>query len=124
MTQIDKFRELPFYIFANFPFPHFPTKFQRPLQAEIQQIRQELDRREKDINELMADNDFLDMEDELRRLRKQVAHEQQQQHHYPPKDYTDKSLSSNEFQTMKMKLEKSELSLAEKTRELTNTEIK
>ncbi|CAD5218308.1 unnamed protein product [Bursaphelenchus okinawaensis] len=97
--------------------------------TEIQQIRQELDRREKDITELMADNDMLDMEDELRQLRKQLIKERQQQYNpgniiSPPKDYTDKSMSTNEYHTMIMKLEKSEMALAEKQRELQNNEVR
>ncbi|CAD5225483.1 unnamed protein product [Bursaphelenchus xylophilus] len=111
---------------------HFQDKVMhqaRPLQSEIQHIRQELDRREKDITELMGDTDILDMEDELRQLRKQLVKERQQ--HYnaavtisPPKDYTDKSLTSAEYHTMLMKLEKSEMALTEKQRELQSAELR
>uniref|UniRef100_A0A0K0FFM7 ERC protein 2 n=1 Tax=Strongyloides venezuelensis TaxID=75913 RepID=A0A0K0FFM7_STRVS len=41
-----------------------------------------------------------------------------------PRDFTDKSFSNQEFQTLKMKMEKSELELAQKSVELNNTLIK
>uniref|UniRef100_A0A0K0E210 Cytadherence accessory protein 2 n=1 Tax=Strongyloides stercoralis TaxID=6248 RepID=A0A0K0E210_STRER len=41
-----------------------------------------------------------------------------------PRDFTDKSFSNQEFQTLKMKMEKSELELAQKSVELNNVLIK
>ncbi|CEF59318.1 Bruchpilot [Strongyloides ratti] len=41
-----------------------------------------------------------------------------------PRDFTDKSFSNQEFQTLKMKMEKSELELAQKSVELNNTLLK
>lgn len=124
---------MAFFVAASLPAPALGEHLQRPLQAEIQQIRQELDRREKDINELMVDSDLMDMEEELRRLRKHVTAEHQKYHQLggagstgtpPPRDYTDKSISVAEFGTLKLKLERSELALAEKQRELQNLDLK
>lgn len=55
------------------------------------------------------------MEEELRRLRKQFRE---------PRDFTDQTLTLHEFQTMKAKMERSELVLAEKSRELQHTEVR
>jgi septal ring factor EnvC (AmiA/AmiB activator) len=41
----------------------------------------------------------------------------------PPREFTDKGLNMHEFQTVKAQLERSELTLAEKTRELRNCEL-
>jgi hypothetical protein len=61
------------------------------------------------------------MEDELRRLRQHIAHEQPSSH---PRDYTEKSMSAPEIHTLKMKMERSEMTLAEKQRELQNAELR
>jgi hypothetical protein len=88
-----------------------------------------LERREKDIGQLLSDSDLIDMEDELRRLRQQLANEQisgtmpssvQQK----PRDYTDKLSSASEIYTLKMKMERSEVTLAERQRELQNSELR
>ncbi|KAI6188965.1 hypothetical protein M3Y98_00411100 [Aphelenchoides besseyi] len=109
--------------------------------AEIQQIRNELDRREKEIGQLLSDTDLMDMQDELRHLRKHLtpttssgisSSRHDAFHHQPtssqqqiqPRDYTEKSLSAHEIHTLKMKMERSEIALAEKQRELQNAEIK
>jgi len=85
------------------------------IQAEIQLIRSELEKREKDISQLLAEPDMLDVEEELRRLRKQLRE---------PRDFTDKSTSVHEFQTMKSKLERSEIELADKAGELQETQLR
>ncbi|KAI6215700.1 hypothetical protein M3Y94_00415300 [Aphelenchoides besseyi] len=107
--------------------------------TEIQQIRNELDRREKEIGQLLSETDFMDMEEELRHLRKRLTpttssglsssrhdafHHQPTSSQQQPRDYTEKSLSSHEIHTLKMKMERSEIALAEKQRELQNAEIK
>ncbi|KAH7695507.1 CBR-ELKS-1 protein, partial [Aphelenchoides avenae] len=85
--------------------------------AEIQVIRNELGKREKDIGHLLSESDLGEMEEELRRLRKQLTEP-------PTRDYTNKTLSIHEMQTLKMKMERSELALAEKTQALQNCEIR
>ncbi|KAI6177525.1 ELKS/Rab6-interacting/CAST family member 1 [Aphelenchoides bicaudatus] len=95
--------------------------------TEIQQIRNELDRREKDISQLLTDGDLLDMEDELRRLRQQLASDQLSgalPGMQKPRDYTEKSLSAPEVHTLKMKMERSEIALSDKQRELQNAEMR
>lgn len=66
------------------------------------------------------------MEDELRRLRQQLASDQLSNALLPavPRDYTDKSLSASEVHTLKMKMERSELALADKQRELQSVELR
>lgn len=44
--------------------------------------------------------------------------------HDTPRDYTDKTLSLHEMQTLKMKMERSELALAEKVQALQNSEVR
>ncbi|KAI1724949.1 RIM-binding protein of the cytomatrix active zone domain-containing protein [Ditylenchus destructor] len=83
--------------------------------TEIQQVRAELEKREKEIGQLLSESDLGDMEEELRRLRKQMRE---------PRDFTDKHLSVHELQTMKTKMERSELTLSEKSRDLTNCEVR
>lgn len=100
--------------------------------TEIQQIRNELERREKDIGQLLSDSDLIDMEDELRRLRQQLADEQisgalpsaSNTNIQKLRDYTDKSSSASEIYTLKMKMERSEVALAEKQRQLQNMELR
>lgn len=55
------------------------------------------------------------MEEELRRLKRQL---------HEPRDYTEKTASIHELQTLKTKMEKSEMTLSEKTRELAATEMR
>lgn len=87
-----------------------------------------MERREKDISQLFSDPDLLDMEDELRRLRQQLATDQLSgalpSVVQKPRDYTDKSMSAPEVHTLKMKMERSEVALAEKQRELQNAEMR
>jgi hypothetical protein len=79
-------------------------------------IRSELEKREKDINQLLTNEpDMMDVEEELRRLRKQLRE---------PRDFTDTSLSVHEFQTMKSKMERSEMELVEKTRDLQELQLR
>ena len=110
------------------------------LQSEIQQIRCELERREKDIGQLLSDNDYAAMENELRSLRSQLdnaaadvayaADAQLPQQttrtrmHSTPHDYTEKTLSTHETHTLKQKMEQSELKLCEKQRLLQSCELK
>lgn len=74
-------------------------------------------RREKDIGQLLSESDLnlVGMEEELRHLRKQFRE---------PRDFTDQSLTLHEFQTMKSKMERSELALAEKSRDVQNFEVR
>jgi DUF438 domain-containing protein len=100
--------------------------------TEIQQIRNELERREKDIGQLLSDSDLIDMEEELRRLRQQLANEQPSGAipssssiiSQKPRDYTEKASSASEIYTLKMKMERSEVALAEKQRELQNADLR
>lgn len=83
----------------------------------MERVRNELQKREKDIGQLLSESDLnlVDMEEELRCLRKQFRE---------PRDFTDQSLNLHEIQTMKSKIERSELSLAEKSRDVQNLEIR
>uniref|UniRef100_A0AC34QU09 Uncharacterized protein n=1 Tax=Panagrolaimus sp. JU765 TaxID=591449 RepID=A0AC34QU09_9BILA len=83
--------------------------------AELQVIQNELEKREKDINQLLSESELLDMEEELRRLRRQM---------HEPRDYTEKSASIHELQTLKTKMERSEMALSEKIRELAAVETR
>lgn len=55
------------------------------------------------------------MEEELRRLRRQL---------HEPMDYTEKTASMHELQTLKTKMERSEMTLSEKIRELAAAEMR
>uniref|UniRef100_A0A7E4W674 GOLGA2L5 domain-containing protein n=1 Tax=Panagrellus redivivus TaxID=6233 RepID=A0A7E4W674_PANRE len=84
--------------------------------AELQLIQSELEKREKDIGQLLsADSELLDMEEELRRLRRQI---------HEPRNYTEKSVTTHELQTLKTKMERSEMTLSEKMRELAAAEVR
>uniref|UniRef100_A0A914Z5Q3 Uncharacterized protein n=1 Tax=Panagrolaimus superbus TaxID=310955 RepID=A0A914Z5Q3_9BILA len=83
--------------------------------AELQVIQNELEKREKDINQLLSESELLDMEEELRRLRRQL---------HEPRNFTEKSVSVHELQTLKTKMERSEMTLSEKMRELASAEMR
>lgn len=61
------------------------------------------------------------MEEELRRLRKHLNNEPIINEE---RDFTDKTPTLHDFQTAKTKMERSELTLLEKSRDLRNSEVR
>uniref|UniRef100_A0A914E5W9 Uncharacterized protein n=1 Tax=Acrobeloides nanus TaxID=290746 RepID=A0A914E5W9_9BILA len=83
--------------------------------AELQRIQNELEKREKDVEQLLSETELFGMEEDLRLLRKRLNE---------PRDYTDKNINMHELQTVKTKMERSEMALSEKTVALANTEMR
>lgn len=87
-------------------------------------MRNELEKREKDIGQLLSESDLADMEEELRKLRKQLRDESTASVTHLPRDFTAKAPTLHELQTVKSKMERSELTLAERMRDLHNCETR